>query len=237
MSKLLFGDCLELLPVIPDNRFDLICADMPYGTTRCKWDSVIDLEKLWPMIKRVLKPNGVIILFAQTPFDKVLGCSNLPMLRYEWIWEKTNATGFLNAGKMPLKAHENILVFYNKLPTFNPQKSKGHKKKTATREGVNSDIYGNGSVTTYDSTERHPRDVVVFKSDKQISSIQCTQKPVALLEYILKSYSNEGDECLDFCMGSGSLGIACENLNRKFTGIEKDLNNFLKAKERLANHE
>ena len=124
-NNLLYGDCLELMPkYVKDKSIDLILCDLPYGTTKCKWDSVIDLPKLWKEYERIIKDNGVILLFAQTPFDKVLGASNLNLLRYEWIWEKTQATGHLNAKKMPMKAHENILVFYKKLPTYNPQKNR-----------------------------------------------------------------------------------------------------------------
>lgn len=126
------GDCLELMKLIPDKAIDLICTDLPFGTTKCLWDSVIDLDLLWIQYKRIIKDNGAIVLFAQTPFDKVLGCSNLEMLRYEWIWEKTQATGHLNAKRMPMKAHENILVFYKHLPTFNPQMTTGHERKVST---------------------------------------------------------------------------------------------------------
>ena len=127
MKEILLGDCFDLMPNIADKSIDLICADLPYGTTNCKWDSILPLDKLWQEYKRIIKDNGCILLFAQTPFDKVLGSSNLEWLKYEWIWEKTQATGFLNAKKMPMKAHENILVFYKNLPTYNPQKTFGHK--------------------------------------------------------------------------------------------------------------
>ena len=160
MIRLLQGDCLVRMREIEDRSVDLVCCDMPYGTTQCKWDAQIDLKELWAHYKRITKPNAAIILFAQTPFDKVLGTSNLEWLRYEWIWEKPAATGFFNAKKMPLKAHENILVFYNMLPTYNPQKTTGHVRKTAGRKEIGSEVYGKGvKKTNYDSTERYPRSV------------------------------------------------------------------------------
>ncbi len=229
---LLHGDCLDLLETFNDNHFDMICADLPYGTTKCKWDTPIPLEQLWPKIKRVAKPNAAIVLFAQTPFDKVLGCSNLPMLRYEWIWEKTSATGFFNAKKMPMKAHENILVFYDKLPTYNPIKTKNHVKKSAGRNSQDSECYGKAvKKTEYASTDRFPRSVQAFAKDTFTE--HPTQKPVSLLEYLIKTYSNEGDRVLDFCMGSGTAGIACSNTDRSFFGIEKEERYFELAKRRI----
>ena len=227
MIKLVKGDCLTAMNEIEDQSIDLVCCDMPYGTTQCKWDSVINLEKLWPELERVSKPNTAIVLFAQTPFDKVLGCSNLPLLKYEWIWEKPAATGFFNAKKMPMKAHENILVFYKKLPVYNFTKTTGHERKTASRFDHGSEVYGKAvKKTNYDSTERYPRSVQVFSSDKQRSKLHPTQKPLALLEYIIKTYSNEGDHVLDFASGSFTTGVACINLNRKFIGIEINKNYF-----------
>jgi site-specific DNA-methyltransferase (adenine-specific) len=223
--QLMFGDCLERMKEIPSGSVDLILADPPYGTTQCKWDSIINLDEMWIELKRIIKQNGAILLCAQTPFDKVLGVSNLNMLKYEWIWEKTTATGHLNAKKMPMKAHENILVFYDKLPTYNPQKTFGHVRKTSTadRSKLGGECYGDQEgVTVYDSTERYPRSVQLFSTDKQKTSLHPTQKPVALMEYLVKTYSNEGERVLDFTMGSGSTGVASLNTNRKFIGIEMD---------------
>lgn len=232
--NLFHGDCLVDLKQVPSKSVHLISGDLPYGTTLCKWDVLIDLDLLWIELKRIIKDDGAIILFAQTPFDKVLGVSNLPMLRYEWIWEKTNATGFFNANKMPLKAHENVLVFYKKLPTYNAQKTTGHKRRTAGRKEIGSEVYGKGiKKTKYDSTERYPRSVQVFAGDKQRKSLHPTQKPEALLEYIIKTYSNEGDVVLDFCMGSGTCGVAAKKLNRRFIGIEKELKYFDIATARI----
>ena len=221
------GDCLELMKLIEDKSIDLICTDLPFGTTKCVWDSVIDLDLLWIQYKRIIKDNGAIVLFAQTPFDKVLGCSNLEMLRYEWIWEKTQATGHLNAKKMPMKAHENILIFYKHLPTFNPQMTTGHERKVSTayqkRNTTTGLIYGKcDNFSDYDSTEHYPRSVQVFASDKQKLNLHSTQKPLALIEYILKTYSNEGDLVLDSCAGSSTTAIAAINTGRNYIMIEKE---------------
>lgn len=230
--KLLHGDCLKLLDSVPESSIDLVCADLPYGTTQCKWDVAIPLAQLWPKVNRVAKDSAAILLFAQTPFDKVLGASNLEMLRYEWIWEKTSATGFFNAEKMPMKAHENILVFYRKLPTYNPIKTTGHVKKSAGRHAQNSECYGKAvKKTQYASTDRFPRSVVTFVKDTY--TMHPTQKPVPLLEYSIRTYSNPGDTVLDFCMGSGTAGVACELTGREFIGIEKEKKYFDIAKQRI----
>lgn len=234
MIKLLQGDCLELMKNIPDKSIDMILCDLPYGTTRNKWDSVIDLNKLWELYNRIIKDNGAIILFAQTPFDKVLGNSNLDMLKYEWIWEKDNATGFLNAKKMPLKIHENILVFYKKLPLYNPQMRTGFKPYKC-KQGSGSDSWNYnknfGGHITESNGERYPIDIIKFNRDKD--KLHSTQKPVALLEYLIKTYTNENDLVLDNCFGSCSTGIACINTNRNFLGIELDENYFNIGKERI----
>jgi hypothetical protein len=242
------GDCLELMKSIEDKSIDLILCDLPYGTTRNKWDSVLDLDSLWEQYNRIIKDRGAILLFAQTPFDKVLGVSNLKHLRYEIIWQKTAPTGFLNAKKMPMKAHENLLVFYKKLPTYNPQKTQGHTRKVASKESraksierqklkvdnkdSNYNFYGESS-TGYDSTERYPLSVQVFAKDQQKENYHPTQKPVALLEWLIRTYTNEGDLVLDNCMGSGSTGVACVNTNRNFIGMELTKQYFEIAKERI----
>lgn len=196
------------------------------STTHCKWDSIIPLEPLWEQYNRIIKDNGAILLFAQTPFDKVLGASNLKMLRYEWIWEKTQATGHLNSKKMPMKAHENILVFYKKLPIYNPQMTEGHEPIHSYTKYVetqnNTEIYGymNKEISGGGETTRYPRSVLTFSSDKQTCYLHPTQKPLALCEYMIKTYTNQGDTVLDSSMGSGTVGVACKNTNRKFIGIE-----------------
>lgn len=238
MIKLMLGDCLKIMDEIPDQSIDMVLADPPYGTTQCKWDSVIPLEPMWEQLKRVIKPKGVVVMTAQTPFDKVLGSSNLSQLKYEWIWEKTAATGHLNAKKAPMKAHENILVFYSSLPTYNPQKTTGHNPVNSYLKKSNQDgeCYGKTkSVAGGGSTERFPRSVLVFSSDKQTNRLHPTQKPVTLMEYLIKTYTNEGETILDFVMGSGTTGVAARNLNRSFIGIELDEGYFDVAKNRILN--
>lgn len=232
-ARIIQGDCLDIMPTLADQSIDLVLADLPYGTTRCAWDSPIALQPLWEEYRRICR--GAVVLFAQTPFDKVLGASNLRDLRYEWIWEKTNATGHLNAKRMPMKAHENILVFYGKLPTYNPQMTHGHVRKAAVKRGDGSEVYGRQNLDglSYDSTSRYPRSVQVFASEKQTNNLHRTQKPVDLLEYLIRTYSNPGDLILDNCMGSGSTGIACLNTGRRFIGIEKDPAIFAVARDRL----
>lgn len=230
------GDCLKIMPKLADKSVDMVLCDLPYGTTNCKWDSQIDLQVLWAEYRRICR--GPIVLFAQTPFDKVLGASNLPMLRYEWIWEKSHPTGHLNAKKMPMKAHENILVFYDKLPAFYPIKTQGHVRKTATKRKDETPIYGKQKFEPipYDSTERMPRSVLRFPSDKQTSNLHPTQKPLALCEYLIASYTINGQIVMDNCMGSGTTGVACKNLQREFVGIEDDPNYFTAARIRIGLH-
>ena len=223
MIHLHHGDCFDVLPTIAAGSIDLICADVPYGTTECKWDSVLDLERMWMELYRVAKPNAAIVIFSAQPFTSVLVASNLKHWRSEWIWEKGNATGFLNAKKQPLRAHENIEVFYRRQPTYNPQFTHGHDRKTSKRKSVKSECYGKAySLTEYDSTSRYPRDVQFFSSDKQKGNYHPTQKPVALLRYLIETYSNPGEIILDFTMGSGTAGVACQESGRDFIGIEKD---------------
>lgn len=238
-----YGDCLDIMKDIDDGSVDMVLADLPYGTIRASWDCPIDLEKLWEQYERIIKPNGAILLFAQTPFDKVLGCSNLEMLKYEWIWEKTQATGYFNAKIMPMKAHENILVFYKNPPIYNFQKTTGHKpinsytkkaevcNKTEVYGKVKKDVSGGGE------TDRYPRSVLLYKSDKQKNKltgmIHSTQKPLDLCEYFIKTYSNEGDLILDNVAGSGTTGLASKNLKRNYIMIEKEEKYFNMCKKRL----
>ena len=209
---------------IPADTIDLILADPPFGTTNCGWDSVIPLEPMWEQLKRVIKPSGAVVLFAQTPFDKILGCSNINMLKYEWIYEKTSATGHLNSKKAPMKAHENVLVFYDKQPTYNPQMLFGQKPTNSfTKRNGDGECYGKtAEVSGGGSTSRFPRSIQTFKSDNQRIRLHPTQKPVALMEYLIKTYTNEGETVLDFTMGSGTTGVASVNTNRNFIGIEMD---------------
>lgn len=246
--KLNNGDCLELMKDIPDKSIDLILCDLPYGVTaRNKWDSVIDLDKLWEHYNRIIKDTGAIILFGQGMFTAKLMLSNPDMWRYNLIWEKTQPTGFLNAKRMPLRNHEDICVFYKKLPTFNPQKSLGHVKKISTaehkRNGKLTTDYSEYNLVDYSSSERYPvsvvkipeeRDsIITFAKDTQKEAYHPTQKPVALCEYLIRSFSNEGDVVLDNCMGSGTTGVACINTGRTFIGIERDTEIFEIAKNRI----
>lgn len=217
------ADCFDAFPSIADGSVDLVLTDIPYGTTQCKWDSVLDLQMMWEHLYRIAKPSAAIILFSAQPFTSVLVASNLRDWRTEWVWEKGNATGFLNAKKQPLRAHENIEVFYRRQPTYNPQMTEGHERKTSKRKCVNSECYGKAlNLTEYDSTKRYPRDVQFFSSDKQKGNFHPTQKPVSLMRYLIETYSNSGETVLDFTMGSGTTGVACMHTSRNFIGIEKD---------------
>lgn len=220
------ADCIgeNGMCLIPNKSVDMILSDIPYGTTENCWDSVIPLNKLWKQYLRVIKDDGAIVLTAQSPFDKVLGSSNLSMYRYEWIWEKSRATGFFNSKKMPMKAHENILVFYKKLPTFNPQKSTGHKPVNKYRkhksDGSN---YGKTVIgcSGGGQTDRYPRDVLYYNVVS--NPLHPTQKPVLLFEYLIKTYTNEGDLILDSCIGYGTTGIAARRNNRNFIGFDNGI--------------
>ena len=223
---------------LPDKSIDMVLCDLPYGTTaRNKWDNVIPLDLLWEQYGRIVKDDGVIALWSQMPFTAILAASNMKLFRYEWIVEKTNATGFLNANRMPMKAHENVLIFYKKLPVYHPQMTHGHERKISTaahkRNSKKSMDYGEHGLTTYDSTDRYPRDVLTFSWDKQKSRLHPTQKPVAACEYFIATYTDKGDTVLDNCMGSGTTGVACRNLGRNFIGIELEKEYFDIAEKRL----
>lgn len=233
MVNLLLGDCLELLPTIADNSVDMLLVDLPYGTTACKWDSIIPLDKLWEQYNRICKENAAMVFTAAQPFTTILAASNIQNLKYEWIWEKPQGTNPMNAKVMPLKSHENILVFYRKKPTYNPQMwystpYSGFKSETAKI----GEVYGKQQSKHRDNPEgsRYPKTILKFKQEK---GLHPTQKPVDLMEYLVKTYTNEGDTVLDNTMGSGTTGVACVNTNRNFIGIESDTNYFAKAKERI----
>lgn len=211
---------------------------MTYKGAETFW-KVEKQDGLWTQYKRIIKPNRAILLFAQTPFDKALGSSNLKMLRYEWIWEKTQATGHYNAKKMPMKAHENILVFYKKLPAYYPQMTDGHEPVHSFTKYLDtqnkSEIYHEASceVSGGGNTTRYPRSVITFPSDKQTSCLHPTQKPLALCEYLIKTYTNEGEIVLDNCMGSGTTCVAALNTGRQYIGFEKEEEYFNISKERI----
>jgi len=236
-NKTYFGNCLKVMKIIPDKSIDLIVSDLLYGSTKNFWDQIISFDKLWEQYKRIIKENGAIILFGQDKFTAKLMLSNEEWHRYNIIWEKTNATGFLNAKKMPLRSHEDICVFYKKLPVYNPQKTTGHPRKVSTahhkRNSKKTTNYGEHDAISYDSTERYPKSVWKFASDKQKSKLHPTQKPLLLLEEIIKTYSNEGDLILDNCSGSGTTGLAAKNLKRNYIMIENDPESFLISKNRV----
>lgn len=233
LNKIYNGDCLELMKEIDDKSIDMILCDLPYGTTRNKWDSVISLDELWKQYNRIIKDNGAIVLTAQAPFDKVLGTSNLKMLRYEWIWQKNVATGHLNVKRQPMKEHENILVFYKKLPDYHPQFTKGEPYSNK-RNGVydSGTTYMNNvkRTDTVNNGIRYPKSILHF--DREIG-LHPTQKPVSLFEYLIRTYTNEGETVLDNCIGSGTTAIACLNTGRNYIGIEKDNTYFNLANERI----
>ncbi|HDC4620388.1 DNA-methyltransferase [Enterobacter asburiae] len=232
MMTLINECCLKAMKRLPPASIDLVCADIPYGTTQCKWDSVIDLHAMWENLYRVAKPNAAIVLFSAQPFTSVLVSSNIKHWRSEWIWEKGNATGFLNAKKQPMRAHENIEVFYRKQCTYNPRKTLSKKCVKIRRAGFKSGCYGKAEkLCEYISNERYPRTVQFFSKDA--SRLHPTQKPVALVKYMIETYSNPGEVVLDFTMGSGTAGVACHQSGRRFVGIEKDPDIFAIACQRL----
>ena len=229
-------DCLIGMKNIPDKSIDLILCDLPFGTTSCSWDTIIPFDKLWSQYNRIIKDNGAIILFGQQPFTSALIMSNPKLFRYEIIYEKANSTGFLNANKMPLKAHENICVFYKKLPTYNPQFSEGKPYVNGSSIDI-GDVYGEQKIVkakTINEGKRYPRSIVKFSRDT--GKYHATQKPVALLEYLIKTYTNENEIVLDNTMGSGSTGIACINTDRYFIGMEMDKDIYQTAKDRIDKH-
>jgi len=238
---LMRGDCLERMKEIPDGSVDMVLCDPPYGTTACKWDTIIDLQLMWEQLKRIVKPNGAIVMTASQPFTSILGASNIKELKYDWVWQKTRATGHLNAKKMPMKNKEDILVFYKSLPTYNPQglvdvdvevwNSVSHSQRGKTTDAT-STVSGGIRHESYKQTKSgYPRQVLEFASEG--ATVHPTQKPVALMEYLIKTYTNEGENILDFTMGSGTTGAACKNTNRKFIGIEMDEGYFTAAKNRI----
>lgn len=238
INKAYHMDCFEGMALLPDKSVDMILCDLPYGTTQNKWDCLLDLKLLWQHYKRIIKPNGAIVLTAQSPFDKVLGCSNLEWLKYEWVWEKTTATGHLNAKKMPMKAHENILVFYEKLPTYNPQKTKGHTPVNSyTKHQTDGSNYGRTKVGVSGGgqTDRYPRSVLKFSTDKQKEHYHPTQKPLELFRYLIRTYSNPNDLILDNCLGSGTTAVAAELERRQWIGFDNDQHWINVTNERLSN--
>lgn len=245
------GDCLIEMSRIADGSVDMVCADLPYGTTNCRWDTVIPFEPLWKHYKRIIKPKGAIVLTASQPFTSALGGSNLPWLKYSWVWEKGRPTDFLQVRHKPLKGFEDVLVFYKNRPTYYPQDTvvcdrrvKNTGTKSRGRVGMRMDggqsfhrgVSGADASDCYWQTQTgYPRGIITFPQDQ--NSLHPTQKPVALMEYLIRTYTNEGETVLDNCFGSGTTGVACVNLHREFIGIEKDAEYFNVGKARIAKAE
>jgi DNA modification methylase len=241
------GECLAEMAEIPDNYVDMVLCDLPYGTTACKWDTVIDLPSLWAAYKRICKPSAAIVLTASQPFTSMLGASNLKMLKYSWVWEKTKPTNFMNTKRMPMKGFEDVMVFYTSAPVYNPQgttainrivKNTGTKARGRQGKKLNDDHSYHGTVNGADEndmysqkTTGYPRGIVKFA--QEASAFHPTQKPVALMEYMIKTYTDEGMMVLDNCMGSGTTGVAAVNLGRAFVGIERDPAYFAIAEKRI----
>ena len=244
MFDLYLGDCLEVMSDIPDSSVDLILCDLPYGTTSCKWDSVIPFEPLWAQYRRVAKKNSAIVLTASQPFTTSLIASNMKGFRYCWVWAKSRVTGFANAKVQPLRCAEDVVVFYRNRPTYNPQglvrinaaKRNGASVGGDTLRGDTAKSSGKGALRTaggeyIQEFTGYPRQVLNICSESRTS--HPTQKPVALMEYMIRTYTNEGDTVMDNCMGSGTTGVACANTGRKFIGIERDAGYFEIARQRI----
>ena len=233
LNTIQLGNCFDLLPNIPDGSIDLILCDLPYGTTQNKWDSILPLDKLWAEYKRLIKPNGQIVLTAAQPFTSVLVCSNLSMFKYEWIWKKTDSTNFLNAKHQPLRIHESVLVFYNK-SNYNPQGLKRCDKFVKDQKPVTTDNYGATKAQQYKQMfTNYPESVITFGSAN--NTIHPTQKPLDLFRYLIRTYSNEGDTVLDNCVGSGTTAEACIIENRNFYAMEMWDKMYAKACKRIEN--
>ena len=230
-------DCIEGMKTIPNNSIDMILCDLPYGTTQCKWDVIIPFDKLWEQYERIIKDNGAIVLTSSQPFTALLIASNIKLFKYNWVWEKSKATGYLNSKKRPLVAHEEVLIFSKRQTKYNPQMIKGepYSKGKALRE---TDVYGGQKETLVESKDglRYPRTVQYFKTAESEGKVyHPTQKPLSLFEYLIKTYTDENDVVLDNCMGSGTTAIACVNLNRKYIGYEKEKEYFEIIVQRLKN--
>ena len=247
MIDLRKGDCLEVMKTIPDGSIDAIITDPPYGTTQCKWDSVIDFDLMWEQLNRIIKPNGAIVLFGSQPFTSAMIMSNPKMFKYSWTWDKNKPTGHLNAKKQPLRVIEDICVFYKKQCVYNPVLIDREKKNirntdyTPNKEGINT--YGKtrknfkyNEGRTIPINKGYPRNYLKFigvGTNSKNKRLHSTQKPIELMEYLIKTYTNENETVLDFTMGSGSTGVACVNTNRNFIGIEMDDNYFEVATKRI----
>ncbi len=233
--NLMQGDCLERMKEIPDGSVDLVLNDPPYGATQNKWDSIIPLDLMWGQLKRIIKPNGAIVMTASQPFTTTLITSNIKQFKYCWVWDKKNSSGFLNAKKQPLRRTEDVCVFYAKQCTYRPEMEvRGKPRKKGDYNKINgSDNYGNYNNTPSYNNEYYPTNILEISNANRKGGVHPTQKPVALMEYLVKTYTNEGETVLDFTMGSGTTGVAAKNINRGFIGIELDSDYFEIAKKRI----
>lgn len=228
------GDCLKIMPLLPAKSVDMILCDLPYGVTDCHWDSVIPFEPLWDNYKRLIKDRGVIVLTATQPFATDLINSNRKRFKYEWIWCKTLGTNFMHVKQRPFAAHENILIYYRDQPTYNPELVEGKPYEITSRDNTNRKVYtGIRGMTHVNNGFRYPKTWQIFDNTNGYK-IHPTQKPIELMEYLIKTYTNEGDTVLDNCAGSFTTGIACQNLGREFIGIELDKEYYKIGKERMA---
>mgnify|MGYP003672936046 FL=1 len=238
MIELYKGDCLEVMKTIPDGSIDAVITDPPYGTTACKWDSVIDLKLMWEQLNRIIKPNGAIVLFGSEPFSSALRMSNIKNYKYDITWNKVAITNPMLAKKQPLRCTENILLFYKKQPTYNPQMQEGKKWHRGGKKEHKTDTLGQSTLFNKGSDKtnlKYPKNLIEFSNANKMNNVHPTQKPILLMEYLIKTYTNENETVLDFTMGSGSTGVAAKNLNRNFIGIEMDENYFKIAEERINN--
>ena len=234
MINLMQGDCLELMGQIPDGSVDMILCDLPYGTTACKWDSVIPFEPLWAHYKRVIKRNGAIVLTASQPFTSTLVMSNSKEYKHRWVWDKVKPGSGLNAKFSPLRSVEDVIVFCNETPTYNPQKIV-KKHRYEKKNDSNGEAFGGGRVERMHDNkgEGYPKEIITISNADQTMRVHPTQKPVALMEYLIRTYTNEGETVMDNCMGSGTTGVACVNTNRNFIGIEQEAKYFAIAEQRI----
>ena len=231
------GDCLEKMKEIESGSIDAIITDPPYGTTACKWDSIIPFDKMWEQLSRIIKPNGAIVLFGSEPFSSALRMSNIKNYRYDWVWKKQKPTNFYQVKTQPLKEHENIIIFSKKRVDYYPQGTKSVNIKSG-RKNKSSNLYSKYDGGNYiQKIGNYPRSIQFIPTEGDRERQHPTQKPVALMEYLIKTYTNENETVLDFTMGSGTTGVACKNLNRSFIGIEMDDKYFEIAKERIDNIE
>jgi len=242
LNKIYNEDCLDGMKLLPDKSIDMILCDLPYGVTnRNKWDTVIPFDKLWGQYERIIKDNGAIVLFGQGMFSAELMLSKKALWRYNLIWEKSHAVGFLNARRMPMRKHEDIIVFYKKLPTYNPQIEDKPKENirpitTKNRATNNYGEFDEGNHRTIPQDKTYPKSILKIPNESKTSTFHPTQKPVKLFEWLIKTYTNEGDTILDNCMGSGTTAVACINTERNYIGFELDKEYHSASEERIKEH-